>query len=452
MTEPIRYVSTRGTALPVGFAEALLRGLAPDGGLYVPARIPQLPAAWSRAQSLAEVGALGLDAWLGAEVGQSETEALARDALGFPVPLVRLEAEAGSAWEGVYVLELFHGPTLSFKDVGARTMARLAALFQRRGGAQSGGAGETTTILVATSGDTGSAVADGFAGVPGIEVALLYPEGQVSAVQESQLVAAREGVRTFAVGGTFDDCQRVVKAAFADPALRAVRLSSANSINVGRLVPQSFYYAWAQAQASHAGWFGEATFVVPSGNLGNLTAGMLAAEGGVPTRGFVAAHNANDFFPNYLREEATREAMGPSVRTDSNAMDVGAPSNFERLEYLFGPQELRRRVWGTSVDDARTSEVLREVYEATGYLACPHTAVGLEGARRYREATDEDGAVVVLATAHPAKFPAVVKRAVGTEPTTPPRLAAFAQAERRVTPLAPTAEALRDALLHSREA
>lgn len=437
--QSIRYESTRSGAPPVRFADALLRGLAPDGGLYVPDRIPALPKAWRDAETLEDVGALGLMAWLGAEAEADDLRALAHDALGFPAPLVRLNAPAGSEWADVYVLELFHGPTLSFKDVGARSMARLAALFR-------GDDAEPLTILVATSGDTGSAVADGFAGVPGIEVALLYPEGQVSEVQEQQLVAARPGVRTFAVQGTFDDCQRMVKAAFSDPALEALRLSSANSINVGRLVPQSFYYAHAFAQARRAGWFEEAAVVVPSGNLGNVTAGMLAREGGVPIRRFIAAHNANGFFPAYLRGEATAGAMGPSVRTDSNAMDVGAPSNFERLTHLF-PEDLAERVWGTSVGDDVTSATLREVYDATGYLACPHTAVGLEGARRYRAASGDTGAAIVLATAHPAKFPDVVERATGSAPLAPPRLAAFATRERRSERIAPTEEALRAALL-----
>ncbi|MEM7789339.1 MAG: threonine synthase, partial [Bacteroidota bacterium] len=248
-----RYVSTRGGAPAVPFREALLDGLAPDGGLYMPTHIPDLPEAWRAADTLARLGAEVLGAWL------PETHrlgAIADDALSFPVPLVPLR---GGGWDGVFVLELFHGPTLSFKDVGARTMARLMADALD---------GEPVTILAATSGDTGSAVADGFAGVAGVRVVLLYPKGQVSPVQERQLIVERESVTTLAVEGTFDDCQRMVKEAFASARPEAGRLSSANSINIGRLLPQMLYYVWAASRLD-----APPVFVVPSGNLGNLTAG-----------------------------------------------------------------------------------------------------------------------------------------------------------------------------------
>ena len=417
------YVSTRGGAEPVPFHEALLRGLAPDGGLYVPTHVPALPDGWAGAESLEALGAAALGAWLPDADG---LEALVADALSFPIPLVGLDG-----WDGVYVLELVHGPTLSFKDVGARTMARLMAR---------GLGGEPVTILAATSGDTGSAVASGFAGVAGVRVVLLYPKGQVSAVQERQLVVERENVRALAVEGTFDDCQRLVKRAFAEARPGAGRLSSANSINVGRLLPQSVYYLWAALQLRAAGLEAPPTVVVPSGNLGNLTAGTLAMRGGLEVAGFVAAHNANDGFPRFL--DGGEPPAGDSVRTLSNAMDVGAPSNLERLRHLFGDDALRALVTGEAVTDAETTASMRRVHEETGYLADPHTAVGLEAARRAR-GRGLEGPVVVLSTAHPAKFPEAVEAATGVAPEPPERLAALGDAPTRVETIAPTLEALR---------
>lgn len=416
-----QYVSTRGGGRAVPFREALLDGLAPDGGLYVPTHVPALPGGWERSASLTDLGTAALAPWL-PEVDR--LGAIVADALSFPVPLVAL---AGGGWDGVHVLELFHGPTLSFKDVGARTMARLMA------DALDGGA---VTVLAATSGDTGSAVADGFAGVPGVRVVLLYPKGGVSAVQERQLVVERPGVQALAVEGTFDDCQRMVKEAFADARPEAGRLSSANSINIGRLLPQTLYYVWAVARLG-----GPPVFVVPSGNLGNLTAGALAMRAGLPVAGFVAAHNANDGFPRFLGGGDV--PGGASVRTLSNAMDVGVPSNLERLRSLFSDGDLRALVRGVAVTDAATLDAMRAVHEATGYLADPHTAVGLEAARRLRAAGDADRPVVVLSTAHPAKFPEAVEDALGITPEAPERLAALWDAPVSVETIAPRLDALR---------
>ena len=420
------YLSTRGGPQTVPFREALLRGLAPDGGLYVPASTPSIEGTgWESAPSLADLGAAVLGRWLGGAV--DDLPALTADALSFPTPLVPL----GGSWTGVSVLELFHGPTLSFKDVGARTMARLMARVLD---------GEPVTILVATSGDTGSAVAAGFAGVPGVRVVLLYPRGGVSEVQERQLVAARDGVQALAVEGTFDDCQRLVKAAFAARQPGDRRLSSANSINIGRLLPQMLYYVWAVREG------GAAVFCVPSGNLGNLTAGVLAQRSGLPAPpgpgpSFIAAHNANASFPRFLGgEEAVAD---PSVPTLSNAMDVGAPSNLERLRWLASDDDLRRQVWGASVTDDETLATMRAVRDETGYLADPHTAVGLEAVRRYREAHGADAPVVVLATAHPAKFPDAVRRATGVTPPEPERLARLRGAPTRVETVPATLDALR---------
>ena len=426
MTNGVRYYSTRdpGKCL-VSFDDALLNGLAPDGGLYVPDQVPTLEP--HKAETFPELAAGVLRRWLGEDEALSEVVA---DALSFSVPLVPLS-------EGAYVLELFHGPTRSFKDFGARTMARLMsrALAKR---------GERVTVLVATSGDTGSAVADGFAGRENIEVVLLYPENKVSAVQERQLIVARPGVRAYAVEGAFDDCQRLVKEAFVDPALKDVSLSSANSINIGRLLPQMLYYLWAGLGPPSKS---PPVFCVPSGNLGNLTAGVLAAKMGLNVRRFVAAHNANDFFPAYLGRLRDAYAFHPTVATLSNAMDVGAPSNFERLYALLDKDELGTRLWGSSVSDDVTKARMREVYERTGYVACPHTAVGLEAAARYRARTGDAAPIITLATAHPAKFPEVVGETLGVPAPKDENLEKLWDQDTRVEALAPTLEALREVLL-----
>ncbi len=421
----VRYYSTRGAVTEgVPFSEALLTGLAPDGGLFVPDRIPELP----RALPVEDFPALAhgvLLPWVDASFPDAVLADVLQDALNFPVPLVPL---SGAGWEGVYVLELFHGPTLSFKDVGARTMARLMGHLVRQ-------RGEELTILVATSGDTGSAVADGFAGQEGIRVVLLYPAGKVSPLQELQLTVRRPGVETYAVAGTFDDCQRMVKGAFVHPDLQGMRLSSANSINIGRLLPQMLYYIQAGLQQD-----APPVFVVPSGNLGNLTGGVLAWLGGLPVRYFVAAHNANDFFPRYLQGEDVHP--GPSRRTFSNAMDVGAPSNFERLVHLLGPVRLRAHVRGYSVSDADTLTRMRRLYEETGYLADPHTAVGLEVVRRMREEGEQHVPIVVLSTAHPAKFPEIVARALSEVTPEAEALERLKTRPRDAKPLEASTEAL----------
>ena len=427
MTVKVRYYSTRdpGKRL-VSFDDALLNGLAPDGGLYVPDFVPTVKPIHN-VDTFPDLAIDVLQRWLGEDEAIAE---IVRDALSFPVPLVALG-------DDVYVLELFRGPTRSFKDFGARTMARLMsrALAER---------GERVTILVATSGDTGSAVADGFAGRENIEVVLLYPKNKVSAVQERQLITARPGVRAYAVEGAFDDCQRLVKEAFVDPALKSVPLSSANSINIGRLLPQMLYYLWAGLGLPSDS---PPVFCVPSGNLGNLTAGVLAAKMGLSVRRFVAAHNANDFFPAYLGRLRDAYAFHPTVATVSNAMDVGAPSNFERLHTLLTQEDLETRLWGSSVSDDATRARMKEVYARTGYVACPHTAVGLEAAARYREKTGDTAPIITLATAHPAKFPEVVSETLNIPAPKDESLEALWDQNTRVEALAPTLEALREVLL-----
>lgn len=427
-----RYYSTRDPAKRlVSFEEALLEGLAPDGGLYVPDVVPHLePSTWLEATSLAELGVRVLRPWLQHDLSASVLEAVLHDALDFPAPVVALE-------EGLWLLELFHGPTLSFKDVGARSMARLMqhALARR---------GEKRVILVATSGDTGSAVADGFAGMDNIEVVLLYPKGKVSEVQERQLIVARPGVTALSVEGSFDDCQRLVKAAFVDPALSHLPLSSANSINIGRLLPQMLYYLWAVRELRAQGEAAPPVFCVPSGNLGNLTGGVLASLMGQPVHRFIAAHNANHFFPDFLRGEVEAYAFHPSIATVSNAMDVGAPSNFERLCHLLPAERLRAWAWADTVEDDATLRRMRRSYERWGYLADPHTAVGLEALSRYREKTGDETPAVALACAHPAKFPAALERALGISAPTDAALERLWDRETKVTPLPPSLDALRE--------
>jgi threonine synthase len=431
-----RYYSTRDAQKTrVSFEQALLTGLAPDGGLFVPDHVPAVARnAWQKAPTLAVLGERVLEPWLNQEIPTETLSDILQDALDFDVPLVPLG-------DDVYVLELFHGPTLSFKDVGARTMARLTNHFLAK-------RGERVTILVATSGDTGSAVADGFAGLGNIDVVLLYPKGMVSDVQERQLIVKRPNVRAFAVEGNFDDCQRLVKQAFVDKALDHVPLSSANSINIGRLLPQSLYYLWAATQLARQGASGggELVFCIPSGNLGNLTGGVLAQRMGLPVTRFLAAHNANDFFPQYLLKALDAYAFKPTVATVSNAMDVGSPSNFERLHALLTEDDLTR-IKGWSIPDDVTRQRMRLEYEHSGYVACPHTAVGIEAVRRYREETGDTLPVVTLATAHPAKFPRTVSQTLGIPEPRDDKLEVLWQRDTLVQPLPARLEALRETLL-----
>lgn len=407
------YDSTRGSVDPVNFSTALMQGLAPDGGLYVPQDLPRVdPGVWNEATDFPAMATKILAPWLVHQIPEPDLSRILRQALNFPVPLVKV----GHTW----VLELFHGPTLSFKDFGARTMSRLMNQFIRE---------EPLTILVATSGDTGSAVADGFSDLPNLRVAILYPKGQVSPTQELQLTVRRSGVRTFAVDGTFDDCQALVKKLLITPG--NLRVSAANSINVGRLLPQMLYYFWAFAQGS----WKSADVCVPCGNLGNLTAGVLAHLCELPVRKFIAAHNANDGFPRFLAGE--KDPFGDSIRTLSNAMDVGRPSNFERLQFLLSDDRMRQMIHGSSCSDQETRSSIHRVYEETGYLADPHTAVALASVRNISDP------VVVLATAHPAKFPDIMEDALGTPTSSVDALERLKSMPTRVQPLQPTSEALR---------
>lgn len=398
------FLSTRGDAPPVSFREALLAGLAPDGGLYVPSSMPVLPAErWRalRGRPLGEVGAAMLAEIIGNEIPPGDLEALLQDALDFPIPVVRLD-------DRLSVLELFHGPTFAFKDVGARVLARLMSYFSTDSSNQ-----PPLTVLVATSGDTGGAVARAFHNVPNTRVVVLYPRGQVSVVQESQFATLGDNVTTLAVAGTFDDCQRLAKQAFADARLRErANLTSANSISLGRLLPQMIYYAYAIGVLPAGA---PPVVTVPSGNFGNLAAGLMARQMGVAIDRFVAATTVNDTVARYLDSGIVEPR--PSVATLANAMDVGDPSNLERIRWMFGGdvRAIRATVSTSVHTDAELREAIAELDTRYGYVADPHTAIAYLGARR--------SGGLFLATAHPAKFAETVESAIGRAVEMPPALA-----------------------------
>jgi threonine synthase len=417
------FVSTRGGGEAVSLRTAIVDGLAPDGGLYVPERLEPIPARELealRGAGLADIGAAIASHLVGDEVPHAAWLRIFSDALDFPIPLVPVEDE-------VFALELFHGPTLAFKDVGARVLARLLSYFHVSAADDPFSAphegmpsANPLTVLVATSGDTGGAVAQAFFRVAGTRVVVLYPIGQVSRVQEAQFATLGENVVACAVNGSFDDCQRLVKEAFADRDLtRTHRLTSANSINIGRLLPQIVYYA----QAVLALPPGPPPIVsVPSGNFGNLTAGVLAARLGVSVRRFVAATNVNDTIPRYL--SSGQYEPRPSRPTVANAMDVGNPSNVERLRWLFGDDVERMRAeiaWSVHTDD-QVRATVAGLLGSRDYLCDPHTAIAYMGLHAVPRG-EVAGPRVFLATAHPAKFREVIEPVIGRPVPLPPALA-----------------------------
>jgi threonine synthase len=409
----MRFTSTRGHAPDVGFSAALVHGLAPDGGLYVPTQWPQFDAA---ARQMAATGLPSLanellKPFAAGDALESQLSAITAEAFNFPAPLVSLGEGQPS------VLELFHGPTAAFKDFGARFLA--ASLTRLRQGQP-----RPLTILVATSGDTGGAVAAAFHRQPGIEVAVLFPQGLVSPTQERQLTCWGDNVRSFAVRGTFDDCQRLVKEAFLDGALRErAELSSANSINLGRLLPQMMYYASASLQVWQAK--GEAaSFVIPSGNLGNSVACIWARTLGLPIADILLAHNANRTVPDYLGSGEWRPRA--SVATLASAMDVGNPSNFERLQNIFPDvYSARKAVTADWVDDGAIRARIRAGFRESGQIWCPHTAVAAEAYARLPAERRKKGHWILVATAHAAKFREIVEPLIGQEVAVPQSLAAL---------------------------
>ncbi len=405
------FLSVRNQSPPVKFREALFRGLAPDGGLYVPESIPSLPV--SSLEPIAEatlqtIGEQVLSPFID-DIPQNDLRSLIVKALNFPIPLVKLK-------DGVYLLELFHGPTLAFKDVGARFMAHAASYFLH---AES----RRLTILVATSGDTGSAVAHGFHNVPHITVYILYPSGQISRLQEQQMTALGGNIHAIEVKGTFDDCQRLVKEALVDREILAAHpVTTANSMNVGRLLPQIIYYLWGISQLTRDGEDSSPVFVVPSGNFGNLTAAVYAKWMGAPIRKFVAATNRNDVVPEYLRTGTFTPRA--SVRTLSNAMDVGNPSNLARLQALYGNDagRMNQEIEALSISDEETLSAIRATHEKTGRVIDPHTAVGVAAAMKLGAGAFGDSPVIIASTAHPAKFPEIVEKAIGRHIAIPKEL------------------------------
>jgi threonine synthase len=406
----IRFCSTNGIAPEVTFSKALEIGQPPDRGLYLPTSLPSLDMKSleqfaDRPFSELAMHLTGL--WLREDLSESIWIPAAERAFNFPIPLREVE-------EGRFVLELFHGPTQSFKDVGARFLAGfLDAVLKTEK--------KTATVLTATSGDTGSAVADAFAGLKTVRAVILYPKGQISPIQEHQITLEREGVHPIAVNATFDDCQALVKQAMADPDLEKIHPTSANSINVGRLIPQSFYYIYTALALMRSGT--PCMISVPCGNFGNLTAGLIAKRQGAPID-FISATNANDAVPRFLK--TGRFEPRTSIRTLSSAMDVGAPSNFARIRYLFHDDaaEMRKSIFPAVVSDETTLATIRDVYARTGYVLDPHGAVAWEGATRWRESSEGDERPLVsLETAHPAKFSETVERATGIRPEIPAALA-----------------------------
>ena len=429
----MHYLSTRDLdrARPVAIGEAITLGLAADGGLYVPERIPRIdPAVLASGgpRSLPAVAAAILRPYFADAA--LDLPAICAAAFDFPAPLVPLSRERDQ------LLLLSEGPTAAFKDFGARFLAELLA--------RSSSPSAPRTILVATSGDTGAAVAAAFAGRAGFRVVVLYPDGRVSPRQAHQLGAFGENVAAFRVDGSFDDCQALVKAAFADEPLRTTHgLRSANSISLGRLLPQMAYYARASLELADRG-LGPASFVVPTGNLGNAVACLYARAMGLPIARVALATNANRVLADFVHSGAYTAAS--SVATLANAMDVGAPSNVERLRALIpDPRAPEAALFADTVDDASIREAIRAVYAATGRAICPHTACGTEVLRRLR-ARGEQGTWVVAATAHPAKFETIVEPIIGTQVTSPPALARLLARPSHAEPLEPTLAALKTAL------
>lgn len=430
----MRFASTRSTALTRSFGEALEHGLAPDGGLFVPTEWPAANvSSLSSEPTLAACAARFLAPFVAGDPLEPELPAIAREAFDFPEPLVEFDPAARLS-----VLELFHGPTAAFKDFGARFLAACFARLRR-------GAARPLEILVATSGDTGGAVAAAFHRRPGIEAAVLFPKGLVSPTQERQLTCWGDNVRSIAVRGTFDDCQRLVKEAFVDPAMRARReLSSANSINLGRLLPQAAYYAFACLAALRR-YGAPASFVIPSGNLGNALACVWARRCGLPIGRIVLAHNANRTVPDFLASGEWRPR--PSVATLASAMDVGDPSNMERLRALHPQLEaLRGAVSALSIDDAAIRERIRADFARVGQVWCPHTAAAAEAHARLPAAVRADSPWILVATAHPAKFREIVEPLIGREVPLPPALAQLFDRPVRCTEIEARLEALRAAL------
>ena len=431
----MQYYSTNGKAPLATLEEAVVRGLAPDKGLYMPQEIRPLPQEFYdniENMSFQEMSYQVAHNFFGDDVDAESLREIVFDTLAFETPIVKVE-------DNIYSLELFHGPTLAFKDVGARFMARLLRYFIKREGK------EQVNVLVATSGDTGSAVANGFLGVDGIHVYVLYPKGKVSKIQESQFTTLGKNITAIEVDGVFDDCQALVKSAFMDEELQGhMNLTSANSINVARFLPQAFYYFNAYAQAKKLGKADNLTICVPSGNFGNITAGLFAQRMGLPIMNFIAANNANDIFYNYLLSGIYSPKA--SIQTIANAMDVGDPSNFARILDLYKSShaEICNHISGATYSDDDIAATMQKCYEQTGYVLDPHGACGYQA---LKDNLKEGETGVFLETAHPAKFKEKVDAILSTDIDIPTRLADFMKGKKQSLEMAADFSAFKQFLL-----
>lgn len=420
----MKYYSTNGKAPVATLEKAVVKGLAEDKGLYMPERIKPLPKEFFDEidkMSFQEIAYTVADAFFGEDVDAQSLRAIVYDTLAFDCPCVKVT-------DTIYSLELFHGPTLAFKDVGARFMARLLQYFLKKEGE-----GSQVNVLVATSGDTGSAVANGFLGVDGIHVYVLYPKGKVSPIQECQFTTLGQNITAVEVDGVFDDCQALVKSAFMDDELnRHMKLTSANSINVARFLPQAFYYFYAYAQMKRLGKADEMVVCVPSGNFGNICSALFGKKMGLPVKRFIAANNANDIFFKYL--QTGEYCPKPSVQTIANAMDVGDPSNFARVYDLYGKSHaaICADISGATYTDAQIADTIREVKSQTGYVCDPHGACGY---RALSELLRPGETGVFLETAHPAKFKDTVDRILSADIAIPAKLQAFMQGTKQSVPM-----------------
>lgn len=419
----MKYYSTNKQAPLATLHEAVVKGLATDRGLYMPQQIKALPQQFFDnidSLSFQEIAFEAAKAFFGEDVEEEALKNIVYDTLSFDCPVVPVS-------DNIRALELFHGPTLAFKDVGARFMARLLQYFIRQEGS------EKVNVLVATSGDTGSAVANGFLGVEGIHVYVLYPKGKVSKIQESQFTTLGRNITAIEVDGVFDDCQSLVKSAFMDTELNAhMKLTSANSINVARFLPQAFYYFNAYARMKAKGLADNLVVCVPSGNFGNITAALFACRMGLPIKRFIAANNANDIFYNYLQTGVYTPM--PSKQTIANAMDVGDPSNFARIIDLYGNsyEQIKKHISGATYTDDEIRRAMAQCHKDNGYILDPHGACGYQA---LKDNLKEGETGVFCETAHPAKFKETVENAIGTDIIIPERLAAFMQNTKKTVEL-----------------
>ena len=421
----MQFYSTNNPHTRVSFKDAVFNSLPQDKGLYMPVNIPRLDDRFISnldQYTLPEIAFQIANDLLAGEIPEDDLKAIVDDAIDFPAPVVKLE-------ENLFVLELWHGPSLAFKDFGARFMSRVMSYLLEKGEKQ-------LDVLVATSGDTGGAVALGFLGVPNTRVTILYPKGKVSDIQELQLTTNGQNIRAIQIDGTFDDCQALVKQAFTDKELNEkLRLTSANSINIARLIPQTFYYFNAYAQLLKQGVH-KVAFSVPSGNFGNIGAGLLAWKMGLPVEHFIAATNVNDTIPEFLKTGVYNPK--PSVATLSNAMDVGDPSNWVRIADLFkgNMDALKNLVSGHRYNDEETLKAIEFIYDNYNYVTCPHTAIAWQALRDWQQDHyKKDTAGVFLSTAHPCKFPDVFPKEIADKVTIPLQVRELAKREKHTVAL-----------------